>query len=32
MGIAILTGADKRLEALILFWLPHARVNLTAPI
>jgi cytochrome c-type biogenesis protein len=29
MGLAILTGADKQLEALVLSWLPDAWVNLT---
>lgn len=29
MGVAILTGADKQLEALVLSWLPDAWVNLT---
>ena len=32
MGVAILTGADKRLEALVLSWLPDAWVNLTVGI
>jgi len=32
MGIAILTGADKRLEALALSWLPDAWINLTVGI
>jgi len=32
MGVAILTGADKGLEALVLSWLPDARVNLTVGI
>ena len=32
MGIAILTGADKHLEALALSWLPDAWVNLTVGI
>jgi len=32
MGIAILTGADKRLEAWVLTWLPDAWVNLTVGI
>ena len=32
MGIAILTGADKLLEARVLQWLPDAWVNLTVGI
>jgi len=32
MGAAILTGADKHLEALVLSWLPDAWVNLTVGI
>jgi cytochrome c biogenesis protein CcdA len=32
MGIAILTGGDKRLEAWVLTWLPEAWVNLTVGI
>jgi len=32
MGVAILTGADKRLEAIVLSWLPDAWVNLTVGI
>jgi cytochrome c biogenesis protein CcdA len=32
MGVAILTGADKQLEALVLSWLPDAWVNLTVGI
>jgi cytochrome c-type biogenesis protein len=32
MGVAILTGADKRLEALVVQWLPDAWVNLTVGI
>jgi len=32
MGVAILTGADKRLEAWMLSWLPDAWVNLTVGI
>jgi len=32
MGIAIPTGADKRLEALVQSWLPDAWVNLTVGI
>jgi hypothetical protein len=29
MGVAILTGGDKWLEARVLEWLPDAWVNLT---
>ena len=32
MGIAILTGADKRLEAWVHTWLPDAWVHLTVDI
>jgi len=32
MGIAILTGADKRLKARVLSWLPDTWVNLTVGI
>ena len=32
MGVAILSGADKRLEALVVQWLPDAWVNLTVGI
>lgn len=32
MGVAILTGADKQLEAVVLSWLPDAWVNLTVGI
>ena len=32
MGVAILTGLDKRLEAVVLQWLPEAWVNLTVGI
>ena len=32
MGVAILTGADKQLEAFVLSWLPDAWVNLTVGI
>lgn len=32
MGVAILSGADKRLEAVVLQWLPDAWVNLTVGI
>lgn len=32
MGVAILTGADKQLEASVLSWLPDAWVNLTVGI
>ena len=32
VGIAILTGVDKQLEALVLSWLPDAWVNLTVGI
>lgn len=32
MGVAILSGADKRLEAMVLQWLPDAWVNLTVGI
>ncbi len=31
-GVAILTGADKRLEAWILRWLPESWINLTVAI
>lgn len=32
MGVAILTGLDKRVEAIVLQWLPEAWVNLTVGI
>lgn len=32
MGVAILTRADKNLEAIVLSWLPDARVNFTVGI
>lgn len=32
MGVAILSGADRRLEALVVQWLPDAWVNLTVGI
>jgi len=32
MGVAILTGGDKWLEARVLQWLPDAWVNLTVGI
>ena len=32
MGVAILTGADKWVEARVLAWLPDAWVNLTIGI
>jgi hypothetical protein len=32
MGVAILTGADKWVEARVLSWLPDAWVNLTIGI
>jgi len=32
MGVAILSGADKWLEARVLQWLPEYRINLSVGI